>query len=192
MDETIDNIAAIIRQCRNGDYEAFSKLLKMYQSRIFSVCYSMTRSRQDAEDLFQLVCMKMYRSLKNLRADKGVYVWIYRMTVNTSIDWIRKKKAVGKRNERVKNEVLFESRESETPRDVCLQVELRGQIDDALLKLPPKQRSVLVLREFEGLSYQEISRICGVSIGTVMSRLYHGRKKMCKYLKAYLREGQDE
>ena len=187
---TNDYDNSIIEKCKTGDFSSFRALVSRYQNRIFSVCYGLVRSRDDAADLFQEVCLRIYKSIGKVKSEAGLYVWIYRITVNVCFDWLRKKKRMRKKVDKFKAQDTVSDFfvETNTPVSIALQLELKEQINKVIAALPDAQRAVIVLREFEGLSYQEIARILKCSEGTVMSRLFYARKKMVEKLRPYLEE----
>ena len=182
---------SLIERCRHGDFRAFRELMEQYQSRIYSVCYGILRNREDARDVVQEVFIKVYNALKTFKGESGLYIWIYRIAVNTSVDYYRKRK----RKLRIIEHAFKERRESpfemhtETPSDVTINLELKEMVSKAINTLPDKQKGVIILREIEGLSYQEIAKIMRCSEGTVMSRLFYARKRLMAILKKYIGNG---
>ena len=179
---------SLIKRCKDGDFRAFRELMEQYQSRIYSVCYGILRNREDARDVVQEVFIKVYNSLKTFKGESGLYVWIYRIAVNTSVDYYRKRK----RKMKIIEHAFKEKKEGppairlDTPRDVTLNLELKEMVTKAINTLPDKHKGVIILREIEGLSYQEIAKILRCSEGTVMSRLFYARKRLMTVLKKYI------
>lgn len=179
---------SLIERCKKGEFSAFRELMERYQSRIYSVCYGIMRNREDALDVVQDVFIKIYKSIKQFKGESGLYVWMYRIAVNKSLDHYRKKKRKALIYEKASNDAKVFNRqfEKQTPQDETLAIELKEKVSDAIGQLPEKQKGIIILREIEGLSYQEISKIMKCSVGTVMSRLFYARKKLAKNLAQYV------
>ena len=159
------------------------------------IVYSMISDHHEANEKTQEVFIRVFKHLPRFEGTSSFYTWIYRITVNLCIDHYRKKKLRSyeyddkfRHAPSLQEEVfpVVSSASRETPTGRLLREELAGKIREAMDKLSPKHRQVLVLRELEGLSYQEIADVVGISIGTVMSRLFHARKKMQQRLAHYL------
>jgi RNA polymerase sigma-70 factor, ECF subfamily len=179
---------SLIERCKKGEFPAFRELMERYQSRIYSVCYGIMRNREDALDVVQDVFIKIYKSIDQFKGESGLYVWMYRIAVNKSLDLYRKKKRKAMIYEKASNDArTFNTQfEKQTPQEETLAIELKEKVAEAIAQLPEKQKGIIILREIEGLSYQEISRIMYCSVGTVMSRLFYARKKLAKYLTKYV------
>jgi len=183
-------------RCREGDRDAFRTLVQKYERRIYGIVVGMIRDREEAWDLTQEVFVKVYRHLGSFEGNSSLYTWMYRITVNLSIDYIRKRKGVGleyddaRRHD--KGPVGLDApvgKPADTPPQRLLREELVGKVNQALERLSPKHKQIVILRELEGLSYQEIADVLGISIGTVMSRLFHARRNMQRILEKYLERG---
>jgi RNA polymerase sigma-70 factor (ECF subfamily) len=155
----------------------------------------MISDHHEAKEKSQEVFLRVYKHLPSFEGTSSFYTWVYRIAVNLCIDHYRKKKVKsyeyddGYRHRPALQEEVFpvvSSASRETPTGRLLREELAAKIHEAMGKLSPKHRQVLVLRELEGLSYQEIADVVGISIGTVMSRLHHARKKMQARLAPYI------
>lgn len=160
------------------------------------IVYSMVSNHPDASELSQEVFLRVHKHLPSFEGSSSFYTWLYRITVNLCIDYYRKRKVRsyeyddGIAHRPALQEEIFpvvSSASRETPTGRLLREELGQKIREAMDKLSPKHRQVLVLRELEGMSYQDIADTVGISIGTVMSRLHHARKKMQDKLKRYLK-----
>jgi len=186
----------LVERCKKGDEAAFKELVLRYQRKVYMIVYSMISNHQDALEKTQEVFLRVYRHLPNFEGSSSLYTWIYRITVNLCIDHYRKRRpSVYEYDDRLRHSPALQeevfpvvsSTSRETPTGRLLREELAAKIREAMDKLPPKHRQILVLRELEGLSYQEIADVLGISIGTVMSRLHHARKKMQHRLAPYLK-----
>jgi RNA polymerase sigma-70 factor (ECF subfamily) len=182
----------LLSDSRGGDRASFQELVEKYQRRMYAVAYGILGNREDALDAVQEAFIKAYRSLPDFKGKSSIYTWLYRITVNAAIDLARK---TGRHEEvefREEIDVEVEKGEypvaasSENPVERLMRKELGEMIERAILSLPMDQRTAVVLREIEGLSYKEIAKIMETSEGTVMSRLHYGRKKLQELLEPYL------
>lgn len=192
MEETDLNL---VKRARNGDRDAFGILVERYQRRIFGLCYGMVRNRDDAMDLVQETFVKVFRNLKSFEGQSSFYTWTYRIATNVCIDFLRKASrnrtvdyddAIGRDENADDGGMLLPSRLGVNPSKVYGRRELLDKINEALGMLSDNHRQAILLREVEGLSYQEMADVMEVSIGTVMSRLHHARKNMQKHLAEYV------
>lgn len=178
----------LVQKARKGDTDAFEELVRKYQQRVYMIAYGISHNQQDALDISQEVFIKIHKKLKDFRGASSFYTWLYRITANVSIDLQRRKKKVTtvEFDEKILEEPPPESRYAEQkkfdPRRILEGKEIRGAILKAMETLPEDQRATLVLRELENLSYKEIARAMNCSLGTVMSRLHYGRKKLKEIL----------
>ncbi len=180
--------AELISRCQRGDPEALREIFEQHHHKVYRVAYGVLRQREEALDIVQEVFIKLFRSIKNFRGKSRFSTYLYRMAVNTAIDHVRK---AGKSHvSSLDQEEGFQPAEEpeRRPDRIFLYKEMEGKVNEALNELPPDQRTAIVLREVEGLSYQEIAETMKSSIGTVMSRLHYGRRKMQELLRNYLKE----
>jgi RNA polymerase sigma-70 factor (ECF subfamily) len=192
LEETDINL---LKRARNGDRDAFAVLMDRYQRKVFGLCYGMVRNHDDAMDMVQETFVKVYKNLERFEGNSSFYTWTYRIASNVCIDFLRKQKrrraldyddGIG-RDENVDDPGnLLPSKLGINPARVHARKELLGRIEDAMATLSPIHRQIVVLREVEGLSYQEIADTTEVSIGTVMSRLHHARKNLQNALRDYV------
>ena len=176
----------MISRCQQGDQEALKEIYDKYHKKVYRIAYGVVRQREDALDIVQEVFIKLFRSIKNFQGRSHFYTYLYRMVMNTSIDHARKsgKKFASSLDE----EGSFEPSDGaeKGPERILLQKELEERVKRAMDKLPAEQKAAIIFRDVEGLSYQEMAEAMGCSIGTVMSRLHYGRKRMQGLLKDYL------
>jgi RNA polymerase sigma-70 factor (ECF subfamily) len=149
----------------------------------------MVHDPDDARDITQEAFLKVHKGLATFEGDAQFFTWMYRIVMNLCIDHLRKKRGEkvefddAMANDEVEDDTgIAPQRSGFDPQKALTDKELRTQIQGALARLSPAHRAVLVMREVEGLSYQEMADQTGVSIGTIMSRLFHARKKMQKML----------
>lgn len=190
MEETDLNL---VKCARNSDPDAFRLLVDRYQRRIFGVCYGMIRHREDALDLTQETFLRIYRNLERFEGG-NFFTWAYRIASNVTIDHIRKQRrgrtveyddTYQRSDDEVVEEDWLPSRLGMNPGRNLDRKELLARMNAAVLELAEIHREVLVLREVEGMSYQEMADVLDISIGTVMSRLHHARRKMQAQLADY-------
>ena len=181
----------LVRRCQAGDTEAFDELVTRYRTRVFGMIYNMVHSEQDAWDLAQDSFLKAWKSITRFRGRSSFYTWIYRIVMNVTIDWLRKKHVKGAGTE---FDDAIQLREvdpaSQTvpktealPYETMERGEIRTRIGKAIAQLSPEQRAVILMKEIEGMQYHEIAEALGCSIGTVMSRLFYARKKLQNLLR---------
>src|SRR5439155_7154504 len=183
--------ADLVRRCQAGDTEAFGELVTRYRARVFSMIYNMVHSEQDAWDLAQDSFLKAWKSIKRFRWRSSFYTWIYRIVMNVTIDWLRKKQVKGGGAEFDDAIQLKEvdpasktvPKTDALPYETMERSEIRARFDKAITQLSPEQRAVILMREIEEMQYHEIAEALGCSIGTVMSRLFYARKKLQNLLR---------
>jgi RNA polymerase sigma-70 factor, ECF subfamily len=163
----------LARRSRAGDTEAFDELVTKYRARIFTMVCGMVDNEQDALDLAQEGFLKAWQSIHRFEGRSSFYTWLYSITVNLTIYSLRRK---GRREEVELDDALPSSLPG--PGVNYERTEIREQVKAALAKLSPEHRVVIVLKELEDLQYHEIAEALKLSIGTVMSRLFYGRKKL--------------
>ena len=181
----------LVKRCQAGQNEAFDELVSRYRTRVFAMIYNMVHNEQDAWDLAQDSFVKAWKSIKRFRRHSSFYTWVYRIVMNVTIDWLRKKQIKGAGSEfddsiQVK-EIDPASRTvpkaDPLPHERMERSEIRAKIDNAIGQLSPEHRAVILMKEIEDMQYHEIAETLGCSIGTVMSRLFYARKKLQNLLR---------
>ena len=181
----------LVKRCQAGEADAFDELVVRYRTRIFGMIYIMVHNEQDAWDLAQDSFVKAWKSMKRFRGQSSFYTWMYRIVMNVTIDWLRKKQIKGAGAEFDDSIQLKEidpasktvPKPDALPYERMQQTEIRAQIDSAIGQLTPEHRAVILMKEIEDMQYHEIAEALGCSIGTVMSRLFYARKKLQTLLK---------
>jgi RNA polymerase sigma-70 factor (ECF subfamily) len=168
----------LTRRSQAGDTEAFGELVTKYSTKIFTMVYCIVGNENDAWDLAQEGFLKAWRSIHRFEARSSFYTWLYSITMNLTIDSLRRK---GRRQEVELDDAIPSFLPG--PRLNCERAEIREQVNAALAQLSPEHRAVVVLKELEDMQYREIAEVLNVSMGTVMSRLFYGRKKLQSILK---------
>ena len=168
----------LTRRSQAGDTETFGELVTKYSTKIFTMVYCIVGNENDAWDLAQEGFLKAWRSIHRFEARSSFYTWLYSITMNLTIDSLRRK---GRRQEVELDDAIPSFLPG--PRLNCERAEIREQVNAALAQLSPEHRAVVVLKELEDMQYREIAEVLNVSMGTVMSRLFYGRKKLQSILK---------
>ena len=174
---------------KNGDEKAFEIIIYRYKHRLTRLAWSVVHNEDDAMDIVQESFIKVYRKLHSFQGTSKLYTWLYRIVMNHSIDYVRKRPSAVIVSV---DEMLHEpaSRDKSMRPDInLLNKELNKKIFEAVDKLPEKQKKAVILREVEDLSYNEIAEIMSCTVGTVMSRLYYAREKLREILKSYVEDG---
>lgn len=170
-----------------GDVEAFEQLVELYFTGILSVCYSVVGNKQDAEDCTQEAFIKAYRNITKYESSASFFTWIYRIAINTCYDLKRKQKRTPSVSTDEETETedgyLFFQLEDKTPLpdQQIINNYSDKKVHEIIDKLPDKHSRILRLKDIEGLSYQEISRIENINEGTVKSRLARARMTFAKF-----------
>jgi RNA polymerase sigma-70 factor (ECF subfamily) len=183
------NEAQLISRCQQGDQEALKEIFNQYHQKLYRIAYGVVRHREEALDIVQEVFIKLFRSIHQFKGKSRFYTYLYRMTMNTAIDHTRKMKKVPPLSDEEEGFQLSDDADRRPDR-IFDYKELEAKVKWAMDQLSPDQKAALVFREVEGLSYQEIAEATGSSIGTVMSRLHYGRKKVQELLKDYVEGGR--
>ncbi|SHJ81651.1 RNA polymerase sigma factor [Paramaledivibacter caminithermalis] len=171
----------LIEKSKNGDIESFEKLIEKYQVVAFNIAYRMVGNKEDAKDIAQEALIKVYKSLKSFKGDSSFSTWLYKIVTNTCIDAIRKLKKVqtyslDKEFETENGNFSFQIADNKYLPDRLYEVkEKKELVQTALNKIDEKYKSVLVLRDIQGFTYEEISKITQNPIGTIKSRINRGR-----------------
>lgn len=176
------NEAELVTRAQNGDRNAFSELVRMHAQGVLNVIYRMCGDMQVAEDAAQETFIQAWLRLSSYRPRTSLRNWLYRIAVNTAIDMLRKEKRI--LPNAVEDLSLTDSGPS--PETQATNSERTEIVQQAVLALPEASRAVLVLREYEGFSYQEIADALDIPVGTVMSRLNYARKLLRERLEVQL------
>jgi len=181
----------LIRQAQNGDTGAFDELVGRFRNRVFGMIYNMVHNEQDAWDLAQDSFVKAWKSIGRFRGQSSFYTWLYRIVMNVTIDWLRKKQVRGSGAEFDDAIQLKEidpasrtvPKADALPHEKMERQEIRARIEAAIAQLSPEHRAVILMKEMEDMQYHEIAESLGCSIGTVMSRLFYARKRLQNMLR---------
>lgn len=184
---------SLVTRARAGEPDAFRALVVRYQRKVYALALGIVKDPDLAWDVAQEAFVRVHGHLADFAGKSSFSTWLFRIATHLSIDQVRRERT-GRREELddVNESDVAEAGEGilstplgSDPRDNALRRELAGKIQEALEALPEKHRTILVLREVEGLSYEELAERLGIHKGTVMSRLFHARKKMQAALRRY-------
>ena len=179
--ESLINDSELVRLASAGDRAAFAQLYERFYGRAFRLAYSMTGNRTAAEDLTQEIFMRVFQRLEHFGGQSSFATWFYRLAVNHSLNYRRKERVSERDNHSDKIEFL--ANQSPQIEAAVLQNQLKGEIHGALLELSKEMRMVIILKDIEGLNYDEIAERMSCSQGTVASRLNRARKQLAQKLK---------
>ncbi len=184
---------ALVGWAQKGDTEAFEELVHRHRDKIYARAMMMMRNEDEALDLSQEAWVKAWQRLHQFQGDSSFATWMTRIVINLCLDQIRRQKKMRAESiEQIEEEAGGVERqmpvEHVNPIEGLEKEELRKRIDEAMGKLTEAHRTVLVLHEFQGMEYKEIARKVGISIGTVMSRLFYARRRMASLLQGLKRE----
>ena len=192
-DRELDRL--LVERAQRGDQVAFRQLFDRYQRRAYAVALGVVKNKQDALDVTQEAFIKVHRHLGSFQGSSSFYTWLYRILMNLAIDHVRKHKnravdfddAIGRDPLEIEGDGGMLPRILDgNPARTAQRRELSEKLQAALAGLPDYHRAVIVLREIDGLSYEEMSQILKVPKGTIMSRLFHARRKMQAALDPYI------
>lgn len=169
----------LVKRVKAGDYQAFDLLVLKYQSRLISTAFKYVKDIQIAEDITQESLIKSFKSINSFREDSSFYTWVYRITVNTAKNFLISKK---RKDELLQTDLSeegsidIESVNTDSPDEIFDATELQSIITRTLNQLGEETKTALTLREFEGLSYEQIAEVVNCPVGTVRSRIFRGRE----------------
>ena len=179
---------ALVKRVKAGDYQAFDLLVLKYQSRLISTAFKFVKDIQIAEDIAQESLIKSFKSINSFREDSSFYTWIYRITVNTAKNFLISKK---RKDELLQTDLSedgsfhVEPVNSDSPQEIYNAAELQEIITITLNQLGEETKTALTLREFEGLSYEQIAEVVDCPVGTVRSRIFRGREVIDDAIREY-------
>ncbi|MCC6876103.1 MAG: sigma-70 family RNA polymerase sigma factor [Sandaracinaceae bacterium] len=186
----------LVGRVQEGSQEAFRTLFERYHRRCYAVAYGVVKNKQDAMDVVQDAFVKVHRHIGAFQGTSSFYTWLYRIIMNLAIDHVRRRRnargleyddSVARDSTEIAGDGTLMPRILDgNPAKTVVRQELLGKIQAALDELPEYHRAVILLREVEGMSYEEMAQVLEVPKGTIMSRLFHARKKMQQALGDYM------
>ena len=171
--------ARLIERATHGDAQAFNDLMAMHERRMYAVAFRMCGVKEDAEDCLQEAMLRVYRSISGFKAQSSFGTWVYRITMNTCLDELRRRK---NRPSASLDDMLdagwSPADKREGPEQRAVRSELRLALEGLIRELPEDMRAAVVLRDIQGLSYEDIARALDANVGTIKSRISRGRVKL--------------
>jgi RNA polymerase sigma-70 factor, ECF subfamily len=186
---------SLVRRVQRGDKGAFDALVLKYQHKVVKLVMRYVRNPAEAEDVAQEAFIKAYRALPQFRGDSAFYTWLYRIAINTAKNAVvsRDRSPVeydlDAQNSDDSYDMQSRLKDPETPEGLVLTEEIRGTVNSAIEALPEDLRTAIVLRELEGLSYEEIAESMGCPVGTVRSRIFRAREAIDRRLREVFEGG---
>lgn len=182
---------ALVKRVQQGHKPAFDLLVKKYQSRILALIQRFVRDRHEAEDVAQETFIRAYKALVNFRGDAAFYTWLYRIAINTAKNHlVAKGRRVPDSDIDLGDAEHFDDgaalRDNDTPEGGALSSELEQAVHKAIASLPQELKTALMLREFDGLSYEDIAEIMRCPVGTVRSRIFRAREEVDRQISPWL------
>jgi len=186
----ISQDSPLIERFQQGDSSAFEELFIKYQSKVFNTCYRMLGNYQDASDMAQEVFIRAHKSLRRFRGDSRFYTWLYRIAMNSCINKLKSQKpTLSLSDYNISQEHVKQTLGSSPDRNPLKRLEdkeLQRYVQNGINSLSDKYRSAIVLRDIQGLGYQEIAEVLGCSLEAIRSCLYRARQELRKELKGIM------
>lgn len=169
----------MIERASRGDAAAFNRLMEQHERRMYAVALRMCGNREDAQDCLQEAMLRVYRAIGGFKGQSSFSTWVYRITMNTCLDELRRKK----NRQSTSLDSLLDmgwspSDDTNAPEKQAMRSELRRNLNRAIQELPEEMRSAVVLRDIQGFSYEEIAHMLEINVGTIKSRISRGREKL--------------
>lgn len=183
----------LVLRTKQGDLEAYDKLVRRFQERIYATIYHMTANHEDANDLAQETFIKAFHAIKSFKGDSSFFTWLYRIAVNKSINFLKQRRS---KNTLSLNDLDLNAEHDpdlvalvseRTPRRDANLAELQEKLNAAMQRLSETHRLVVTLHDVQGLAHEEIGKIMGCNAGTVRSRLFYARQQLQAHLSEYLK-----
>ncbi len=181
----------LVRRAQEGDTQSFDELVIKYSRQLYSLIYNMTSDKEDTHDLMQEVFSKAYRSLRHFRGKSTFYTWIYSIATNMTLNFLKKRGrrkgvSLDEPDSGIQNDKSFvDNAHRSNPRRQSDIHELQEKLNEALQALSEEHRAVVTMFDIQGIPHAEISRIMGVSEGTVRSRLHYAHQQLQGYLEDF-------
>jgi RNA polymerase sigma-70 factor (ECF subfamily) len=173
----------LIKRAQQGESNALEQLIYACEKRVYNISYRFMGNEADAYDMAQESLIKIYKGISSFKGESSLSSWVYRLTVNTCMDGLRKRKHTPVSLEySMEMGVPFEDTLSETPEEQVLSLERAEDVQKAINLLSEAYKAVIIMRDIDGYSYEEISELLEISVGTVKSRINRGREKLRELL----------
>lgn len=190
---TTEDDKLLVKRVQKGDKRAFDLLVLKYQSRIMALVIRFVQDSHEAQDVTQEAFVKAYRALGNFRGDSAFYTWLYRIAVNTAKNYLVSRNRRPPSFDVDADDAEFYDgdhglKSLETPERLLLRDEIEQTVQESIRRLPEDLRVALTLREYEGMSYEDIAHVMQCPVGTVRSRIFRAREAVDKALRPLLHE----
>ncbi len=190
---TVDDDKLLVKRVQDGDKRAFDLLVLKYQSRIMALVVRFVHDSHEAQDVTQEAFVKAYRALGNFRGDSAFYTWLYRIAINTAKNYLVSRNRRPPSFDVDAGDAEFYDgdhalKSMETPERLLLRDEIEQTVQESISKLPEDLRVALTLREYEGMSYEDIANVMQCPVGTVRSRIFRAREAVDKALRPLLND----
>jgi len=175
----------LVARSRTGDMDSFNQLILRWERPIYALAYRVIGQEEDARDVAQETFLRAFRALPGFKGQAKFSSWIYRIALNLCRDWIRRKRRtpVSQLPEDVDlSELAAEQGPTESVEDLVARKELSAVVEEAMALLPEEQRTAVILKEYHGMTFQEIADLQGVPLSTVKTRLYQGLNVLRRHL----------
>lgn len=188
----------LVERVQRGDKEAFGLLVSKYQRKLNRLLSRLIRDPAEVEDVAQETFVKAYRALGSFRGESAFYTWLYRIGINTAKNYLvsqgrRAPTSTGFDSDEAEGfEDAYQLRDINTPERLMMSKQIAKVVDDAMVALPEELRTAIMLRELEGMSYEEIANIMDCPIGTVRSRIFRAREAIAEKLRPLLDTAPDK
>ena len=175
---------SLVERASKGDPSAFNRLLERHEGRMYAVALRMCGNREDAQDCLQEAMLRIYRAIVGFKGQSSFGTWVYRITMNTCLDELRRKK----NRQNTSLDSLLDmgwspSDDQNAPESHAMRAETRRALNAAIAELPEDMRAAVVLRDIQGFAYDDIARMLEINVGTIKSRISRGREKLREKLK---------
>ena len=175
---------SMIERASGGDPEAFNRLMEVHERRMYAVAPRMCANREDAQDCLQEAMLRVYRAIGSFKGESSFSTWLYRITMNTCLDELRRRKNKQSTSlDDLLDEGWAPSDDRSSPEKHAVRVETARALQQTIQELPEDMRAAVVLRDIQGYSYEEIAQILDINVGTIKSRISRGREKLREKLR---------
>ena len=169
----------LIQRAGRGDAYAFEQLMAAHENKMYAVALRMCGNREDAQDCLQEAMIRVFRAISGFKGQSSFSTWVYRITMNSCLDELRRRKTrTATSLDAMLENGFAPSDEGDTPEQSSLRSEQRRVLERAIAELPEDMRSAIVLRDIQGCSYDEIAQTLNANVGTIKSRISRGREKL--------------